>query len=124
QVHVNGITDTEEERIKEAAAYVARRNLMATGEGITTTKQSTVSSQQEELFEKKSRKVAIREKADRLVLRKTLEETEEFHRKLNEDSLLHAPEFVIKPRSHTVWEKQNVRLHCSVSGWPEPRLTW
>uniref|UniRef100_A0A5F8HJE4 Myomesin-1 n=1 Tax=Monodelphis domestica TaxID=13616 RepID=A0A5F8HJE4_MONDO len=123
-VHVNGITDTEEERIKEAAAYVARRNLMATGEGITTTKQSTVSSQQEELFEKKSRKVAIREKADRLVLRKTLEETEEFHRKLNEDSLLHAPEFVIKPRSHTVWEKQNVRLHCSVSGWPEPRLTW
>ncbi|XP_074132030.1 myomesin-1 isoform X3 [Sminthopsis crassicaudata] len=124
QVNVNGITDTEEERIKESAAYVARRNLLATGEGITTTKQSMVSSQQEELFEKKSRKVAIREKAERLALRKTLEETEEFHRKLNEDSLLHAPEFVIKPRSHTVWEKQNVRLHCSVSGWPEPRLTW
>ncbi|XP_051826351.1 myomesin-1 isoform X1 [Antechinus flavipes] len=124
QVNVNGITDTEEERIKETAAYVARRNLLATGEGITTTKQSMVSSQQEELFEKKSRKVAIREKAERLALRKTLEETEEFHRKLNEDSLLHAPEFVIKPRSHTVWEKQNVRLHCSVSGWPEPRLTW
>uniref|UniRef100_A0A4X2L0F5 Myomesin 1 n=1 Tax=Vombatus ursinus TaxID=29139 RepID=A0A4X2L0F5_VOMUR len=124
QVNVNGITDTEEGRIKEAAAYVARRNLLATGEGITTTKQSTVSSQQEELFEKKSRKVAIREKAERLALRKTLEETEEFHKKLNEDSLLHAPEFVIKPRSHTVWEKQNVRLHCSVSGWPEPRLTW
>uniref|UniRef100_A0A452S5J1 Myomesin 1 n=1 Tax=Ursus americanus TaxID=9643 RepID=A0A452S5J1_URSAM len=37
---------------------------------------------------------------------------------------LHAPEFVIKPRSHTVWEKENVKLHCSVSGWPEPRVTW
>lgn len=53
-----------------------------------------------------------------------LTETQEFHRKLNEDSLLHAPEFVIKPRSHTVWEKQNARLNCTVRGWPEPRVTW
>ncbi|XP_019611323.2 myomesin-1 isoform X2 [Rhinolophus sinicus] len=130
QVHVSGITDTEEERIKEVAAYIAQRNLLASEEGITTSKQSTVSKQststlhQEEAFEKKSRKVAIREKAERLSLRKTLEETEAFHRKLNEDHLLHAPEFVIKPRSHTVWEKENVKLHCSVSGWPEPRVTW
>ncbi|XP_027995053.2 myomesin-1 isoform X1 [Eptesicus fuscus] len=130
QVHVGGITDTEEERIKEAAAYIAQRNLLASEEGITTSKQSTVSKQslstlhQEEVFEKKSRKVAIREKAERLSLRKTLEETEAFHRKMNEDHLLHAPEFVIKPRSHTVWEKENVKLHCSVSGWPAPRVTW
>lgn len=53
-----------------------------------------------------------------------LEETEAFHKKLNEDNLLHAPEFVIKPRSHTVWEKENVKLHCSIAGWPEPRVTW
>ncbi|XP_014397123.1 PREDICTED: myomesin-1 [Myotis brandtii] len=130
QVHVSGITDTEEERIKEAAAYIAQRNLLASEEGITTSKQSTVSKQslstlhQEEVFEKKSRKVAIREKAEHLSLRKTLEETEAFHRKMNEDHLLHAPEFVIKPRSHTVWEKENVKLHCSVSGWPAPRVTW
>uniref|UniRef100_A0AAX7SGE9 Myomesin-1 n=1 Tax=Astatotilapia calliptera TaxID=8154 RepID=A0AAX7SGE9_ASTCA len=39
-------------------------------------------------------------------------------------SLMHAPEFVIKPRSHTVWEKQCVRLHCTVSGWPDPRVVW
>lgn len=130
QVHVSGIEDTEEERIKEAAAYIAQRNLLATEEGLTTSKRSTSSKQststlhQEELFEKKSRKVAIREKAERLSLRKTLEETEAFHRKLNEDHLLHAPEFVIKLRSHTVWEKENVKLYCSVSGWPEPRVTW
>lgn len=78
QVHVSGITDTEEERIKEAAAYIAQRNLLASEEGITTSKQSTVSKQssstlhQEEAFEKKSRKVAIREKAERLSLRKTV----------------------------------------------------
>uniref|UniRef100_A0A8C7YM25 Myomesin 1b n=1 Tax=Oryzias sinensis TaxID=183150 RepID=A0A8C7YM25_9TELE len=43
---------------------------------------------------------------------------------MNEDSLMHPPEFVIKPRSHTVWEKQCVRLHCTVSGWPDPRVIW
>ncbi|KAM6908511.1 myomesin-1-like [Lycodopsis pacificus] len=43
---------------------------------------------------------------------------------MNEDSLMHIPEFVIKPRSHTVWEKQSVRLHCTVSGWPDPRVVW
>nr|XP_004662705.2 myomesin-1 isoform X1 [Jaculus jaculus] len=136
QMHVSGITDTEEERIKEAAAYIAQRNLLASEEGITASKQSaasrhsTVSKQatatlhQEETLEKKSRKVAIREKAEQLSLRKTLEETQAYHGKLNEDHLLHAPEFIIKPRSHTVWEKENVILHCSVAGWPEPRLTW
>uniref|UniRef100_A0A8D2JJF5 Myomesin-1 n=1 Tax=Varanus komodoensis TaxID=61221 RepID=A0A8D2JJF5_VARKO len=120
----SGITDTEQERIKESAAYIARRNLFATGEGITATHRETSSSVEEERHEKKSRKVAIREKAERMALKKTLRETEEFRRKLNEDGLLHAPEFVIKPRSHTVWEKQNVKLHCTVAGWPEPRLTW
>ncbi|XP_028921933.1 myomesin-1 isoform X2 [Ornithorhynchus anatinus] len=124
QVNISGIAESEEERIKEAAAYIAKRNLLATTEGITATKQSSSASEQEEIFEKKSRKVAIREKAERISLRKTLEETEAYHRKLNEDSLLHAPEFVIKPRSHTVWEKESIKLHCTVSGWPEPRLTW
>uniref|UniRef100_A0A671QW84 M-protein, striated muscle-like n=1 Tax=Sinocyclocheilus anshuiensis TaxID=1608454 RepID=A0A671QW84_9TELE len=51
-------------------------------------------------------------------------ENEEYHKRLNEDSLMHIPEFVIKPRSHTVWEKQCVRLHCTISGWPEPRVVW
>ncbi|XP_004853244.1 myomesin-1 isoform X1 [Heterocephalus glaber] len=135
QVHVSGITDTEEERIKEAAAYIAQRNLLASEEEIRTSKQltrskrSAVSKQatstleQEETFEK-SREATIREKADLLSLRKTLEETQAYHGKLNEDHLLHAPEFIIKPRSHTVWEKESVKLHCSVAGWPEPRVTW
>ncbi|XP_072899867.1 myomesin-1 isoform X3 [Hemitrygon akajei] len=72
----------------------------------------------------KSRKVAIRESAERISLNKQIHETEEFHKRLKEDSLLRLPEFIIKPRSHTVWEKQNVKLHCTVSGWPDPRVTW
>lgn len=84
QVHVSGITDTEEERIKEAAAYIAQRNLLAREEGVTAAKQSTVSKQstsmlrQEEGFEK-SRKVAIREKAEHLSLKKTVKKKKQFN---------------------------------------------
>uniref|UniRef100_A0A8D2NHN1 Myomesin-1 n=1 Tax=Zonotrichia albicollis TaxID=44394 RepID=A0A8D2NHN1_ZONAL len=123
QVNISGITDTEEERIKESAAYVAKRNLFATGEGVSVSKVAKTTSE-EEHHEKKSRKVAIRESAERVAMKKTLEETQAFHRKLNQDKLLHAPEFIIEPRSHTIWEKENVRFNCSVAGWPEPRVTW
>uniref|UniRef100_A0A3B4ANB1 Uncharacterized protein n=1 Tax=Periophthalmus magnuspinnatus TaxID=409849 RepID=A0A3B4ANB1_9GOBI len=54
----------------------------------------------------------------------TIHEQGEHFKRMNEDSLMHSPEFVIKPRSHTVWEKQCVRLHCTVSGWPDPRVVW
>ncbi|MGH0178212.1 UNVERIFIED_CONTAM: hypothetical protein FKN15_077193 [Acipenser sinensis] len=122
--YVSGITDTEEERIKETAGYLARRNLFSSGESVTAISGSTEDTVGEKMFEKKSRKTAMRESAEHINLNKKIHETMEFHRKLNKDSLLHAPEFVIKPRSHTVWEKQNVKLHCTVSGWPEPRVTW
>ncbi|KAG7245802.1 hypothetical protein CRUP_011676, partial [Coryphaenoides rupestris] len=36
-------------------------------------------------------------------------DNEEHHKRMNEDSLMHAPEFVIKPRSHTVY-KNNVTI--------------
>lgn len=83
-MHVSGITDTEEERIKEAAAYIAQQNLLAAEERLTTSKQLATSKQsaiskqstsilhEEETLEKKSRKVAIREKAERLSLKKTV----------------------------------------------------
>ncbi|XP_066579524.1 myomesin-1 isoform X2 [Amia ocellicauda] len=120
----SGITDTEEERIKETAGYLARRNLFAAEEGISLMATSQSQTMEVGRIEKKSRKVAMRESAEHITLNKKIHEKEEFHKKLNEDSLMHAPEFVIKPRSHTVWEKQNVKLHCTVSGWPEPRVTW
>ncbi|XP_036376854.1 M-protein, striated muscle-like [Megalops cyprinoides] len=111
QEFASGLSDTEETRLKETAGYLARRDLFS-------------SELKQEKVQQTSRRVAMRETAERIALSKTIHESEEFHKKMNEDNLLHAPEFVIKPRSHTVWEKQSVRLHCTVSGWPEPRVVW
>uniref|UniRef100_A0A673ZI55 Myomesin 1 n=1 Tax=Salmo trutta TaxID=8032 RepID=A0A673ZI55_SALTR len=104
----NGLSDTEEARMKESAGYMARRNLFTSGLEMERTEQT-------------SRKVSMRQSAEHISLSKR---NEEYHKCMNEDSLMHAPEFVIKPRSHTVWEKQCVRLHCTVSGWPDPRVIW
>nr|DBA24388.1 TPA: hypothetical protein GDO54_012054 [Pyxicephalus adspersus] len=121
--YVSGITDTEEERIKETAGYIAHRNLFAAEEGYSLSKKASSSasaistaSAYSEAYQKKSRNVSIREKA--------IDDTEEFHKKINEDTLLHPPVYIIKPRSHTIWETQTVKFHCTVSGWPEPRVTW
>ncbi|XP_041823506.1 M-protein, striated muscle isoform X2 [Melanotaenia boesemani] len=111
QEFATGLSDTEEARVRDSAAYMARRNLFTSG----------VEMERSELI---SRKEAMRESAERISLKKRIHEHEEHFKRMNEDSLMHAPEFVIKPRSHTVWEKQCVRLHCTVSGWPDPRVTW
>ncbi|XP_057192569.1 myomesin-1 isoform X2 [Triplophysa rosa] len=107
----SGLSDTEEARAKESAGYLARRDLFTSGVKLERT-------------EHKSRRTVMRESAERISLSKRIHENEEYHKRLNEDSLMHTPEFVIKPRSHTVWEKQCVRLHCTITGWPEPRVVW
>ncbi|XP_061569767.1 M-protein, striated muscle isoform X3 [Cololabis saira] len=111
QEFATGLSDTEEARVKETAGYMARRNLFTSG----------LEMERSEVI---SRKEAMRESAERISLNKTIHEHGEHFKRMNEDSLMHAPEFVIKPRSHTVWEKQSVRLHCTVTGWPEPKVTW
>ncbi|KAJ8279798.1 hypothetical protein COCON_G00068640 [Conger conger] len=111
QEFASGLSDTEEARMKETAGYLARRELFS----------SELKEEKVEMHQT-SRRVAMRESAERMVLKKTIYENEEFHRRMNEDHLMYAPRFVIKPRSHMVWEKQSVRLHCTVSGWPEPRV--
>uniref|UniRef100_A0A672P6C2 Myomesin 1 n=1 Tax=Sinocyclocheilus grahami TaxID=75366 RepID=A0A672P6C2_SINGR len=103
-----GFVYTEDACAKESAGYLARRDLFASGV-------------ESERIEHKSHRTVMRESAERISLSKR---NEEYHKRLNEDSLMHTPEFVIKPRSHTVWEKQCVRLHCTISGWPEPRVVW
>uniref|UniRef100_A0A8C7KMD7 Myomesin 1 n=1 Tax=Oncorhynchus kisutch TaxID=8019 RepID=A0A8C7KMD7_ONCKI len=40
------------------------------------------------------------------------------------DNLTHPPEFIVRPRGQTVWEGKTVKLHCTVSGWPKPRIAW
>ncbi|XP_014884020.1 M-protein, striated muscle isoform X1 [Poecilia latipinna] len=111
QEFATGLSDTEEARVRDTAAYMARRDLFTSG----------LEMERSEVI---SRKEAMRESAERISLNKRIHEHEEHFKRMNEDSLMHAPEFVIKPRSHTVWEKQCVRLHCTVSGWPDPRVIW
>lgn len=53
-----------------------------------------------------------------------MEEWSEFRKKMNPDSLTHCPEFIVKPRGQTVWEGKDVKLHCTVAGWPKPRIAW
>uniref|UniRef100_A0A3B4AQI0 Myomesin-1 n=1 Tax=Periophthalmus magnuspinnatus TaxID=409849 RepID=A0A3B4AQI0_9GOBI len=101
----SGFSDTEEARERDTA-QMSRRELFST------------SLETEQI----SRKEAMRETANRISLNKRIHEQGEHFKRMNEDSLMHSPEFVIKPRSHTVWEKQCVRLHCTVSGWPDPRV--
>ncbi|KAI3354855.1 hypothetical protein L3Q82_004653 [Scortum barcoo] len=111
QEFATGLSNTEEARVRDTAAYMARRDLFTSG----------LEMERSELI---SRREAMRESAERISLSKRIHEHEEHFKRMNEDSLMHPPEFVIKPRSHTVWEKQCVRLHCTVSGWPDPRVVW
>lgn len=105
----SGYSGTDETRAE--SAQMAHRELFSTGLEM-------------ERSEQISRKEAMRETADRISLNKRIHEQEAHFKRMNEDSLMHSPEFLIKPRSHTVWEKQCVRLHCIVSGWPDPRVVW
>uniref|UniRef100_A0A3Q3E946 Myomesin-1 n=1 Tax=Hippocampus comes TaxID=109280 RepID=A0A3Q3E946_HIPCM len=98
-------------RLRDTAAYMERCDRFTSGLEM-------------ERSEQIARKEAMRESAQRISFNKTLYEHDEHFKRMNEDSLLHVPEFIIKPRSHTVWEKQCVRLHCTVSGWPDPRVVY
>ncbi|XP_034069843.1 myomesin-1 isoform X2 [Gymnodraco acuticeps] len=106
-----GFSSREEARVRDSSEYMARRDLFTSG-------------MEMERSEQTSRREAIRETAERISLNKRIHEHGVHFKRMNEDSLMHTPEFVIKPRSHTVWEKQCVRLHCTVRGWPDPRVVW
>ncbi|KAL2085317.1 hypothetical protein ACEWY4_018637 [Coilia grayii] len=112
QEYASRLSDTEEARLKESSGYMARRGLFSSAMEMERSEHHT------------SRRSVMRESAERISLTKRIHDNEEYHKRMNEDNLMHTPEFVIKPRSHTVWEKQCVRLHCTVSGWPEPRVVW
>uniref|UniRef100_A0AAQ5Z7U4 Myomesin-1 n=1 Tax=Amphiprion ocellaris TaxID=80972 RepID=A0AAQ5Z7U4_AMPOC len=99
-----GFSDSEEARVRGTSAYMARRDLFTSGLEM-------------ERSEQISRREAMRESAERISLNKR-----EHFKRMNEDSLMHPPEFVIKPRSHTVWEKQCVRLHCTVPDHLKPLI--
>ncbi|CAL8279768.1 unnamed protein product [Lota lota] len=112
---VRGLAEAHDEVVKEEGVnYVAMRNLF-----IRESQESM-----ELRVEKKTRKRMVRESAESLQLDRTLEERSEFRKKMNSDSLCHPPEFVVRPRGQTVWEGKTLKLHCTVAGWPKPRITW
>uniref|UniRef100_A0A4W3J9R4 Myomesin 2a n=1 Tax=Callorhinchus milii TaxID=7868 RepID=A0A4W3J9R4_CALMI len=52
------------------------------------------------------------------------EERATVQRLLCEDAISRAPEFLVRLRSHTVWEKSYVKLFCTVQGFPMPQVRW
>ncbi|NP_001154812.1 myomesin 1a (skelemin) isoform X1 [Danio rerio] len=106
------LMETQEEVKEEGVGYVVMRNLFARESGF---KMRTV---------KKTRETSMRESAERMALSQKLHEKEQFQKKMNPDSLTHPPEFIVKPRGQTVWEGKSVTLHCTVAGWPKPRVAW
>uniref|UniRef100_A0A8C9X3E9 Myomesin 1a (skelemin) n=1 Tax=Sander lucioperca TaxID=283035 RepID=A0A8C9X3E9_SANLU len=102
----------EEDVTEEGINYVAMRNLFV----------REAREAMEVKVEKRTRTTHIRESAERMELGKT--EWAEFRKKMNPDSLTHRPEFIVKPRGQTVWEGKTVKLHCTVAGWPKPRIAW
>uniref|UniRef100_A0A8C9X8D5 Myomesin 1a (skelemin) n=1 Tax=Sander lucioperca TaxID=283035 RepID=A0A8C9X8D5_SANLU len=110
---VRGLTEAQEEDVtEEGINYVAMRNLFV----------REAREAMEVKVEKRTRTTHIRESAERMELGKT--EWAEFRKKMNPDSLTHRPEFIVKPRGQTVWEGKTVKLHCTVAGWPKPRIAW
>ncbi|KAM4557209.1 myomesin 1a (skelemin) isoform 1-T1 [Fundulus diaphanus] len=112
---VRGLMEAQEEDVaEEGINYVAMRNLF-----VREARESV-----DVKVEKKTRTKHVRESAERLEFDRTMEEWSEFRKKMHPDRLTHPPEFIVKPRGQTVWEGKTVRLHCTVAGWPKPRIAW
>uniref|UniRef100_A0A669BIN9 Myomesin 1a (skelemin) n=1 Tax=Oreochromis niloticus TaxID=8128 RepID=A0A669BIN9_ORENI len=77
-------------------------------------------AQEEEVTEEGINYVAMRN----LFVREAREAMEVKVEKKTRSNLTHRPEFIVKPRGQTVWEGKDVKLHCTVAGWPKPRIAW
>ncbi|XP_030258482.1 myomesin 1a (skelemin) isoform X2 [Sparus aurata] len=112
---VRGLMEAQEEEVtEEGIQYVAMRNLF-----VREAKEAM-----HVRVEKKTRSTHVRESAERVEMSKTMDTWVEFRRKMNPDNLTHRPEFIVKPRGQTVWEGKTLKLHCTVAGWPKPRVAW
>eukprot|EP00062_Callorhinchus_milii_P009976 gi/632954363/ref/XP_007892924.1/ PREDICTED: M-protein, striated muscle-like [Callorhinchus milii] len=71
----------------------------------------------------KAKKI-LQKKFDRKPLRDKAEKWAAEERRCAEQIEASSPEFVIRLRSHTVWERMNVKLSCIVQGVPSPQVKW
>uniref|UniRef100_A0A672TCR1 Myomesin-2-like n=1 Tax=Sinocyclocheilus grahami TaxID=75366 RepID=A0A672TCR1_SINGR len=43
---------------------------------------------------------------------------------IREESMIRGPKFVVRLRSHTVYENSAIKLFCTVAGYPTPQVKW
>ena len=43
---------------------------------------------------------------------------------VREESMIRGPKFVVRLRSHTVFENTPIKLFCTVEGFPTPTVQW
>uniref|UniRef100_A0A9J7WV94 Myomesin 2 n=1 Tax=Cyprinus carpio carpio TaxID=630221 RepID=A0A9J7WV94_CYPCA len=43
---------------------------------------------------------------------------------IREESMIRGPKFVVRLRSHTVYENSAIKLFCTVEGYPTPQVKW
>uniref|UniRef100_W5NJL7 Myomesin 2a n=1 Tax=Lepisosteus oculatus TaxID=7918 RepID=W5NJL7_LEPOC len=67
---------------------------------------------------------ATREQVDKLAVQRMVEERMAAERYIHEQSMVRGPDFLVRLRSHTVWEMSPVRLFCTVEGYPSPVVKW
>ncbi|XP_033872956.3 myomesin-2-like [Acipenser ruthenus] len=71
-----------------------------------------------------SAREATRRQVDKLAIQRVVEEKMAFERHVREECMIRAPEFLVRLRTHTVWEKSPVKLFCTVEGYPNPIVKW
>uniref|UniRef100_UPI00398EE294 myomesin-2 isoform X2 n=1 Tax=Pristiophorus japonicus TaxID=55135 RepID=UPI00398EE294 len=69
-------------------------------------------------------KRSTHEHVEMMALKRMEEERSAVQRHVREDSICRAPEFLVRLRSHTVWENSFVKLCCTVQGFPTPLVRW
>ncbi|ETE67841.1 hypothetical protein L345_06366, partial [Ophiophagus hannah] len=69
-------------------------------------------------------RLLAREQLDKVAIQRMVEEKMALERYTVEESISRAPEFLVRLRSHTVWERMSVRLYCTVQGFPTPVVQW
>ncbi|XP_069741311.1 myomesin-2 isoform X2 [Narcine bancroftii] len=67
---------------------------------------------------------SVHEQTDMLALKRMEEERTALQRHVREDTICRAPDFLVRLRSHTVWENSFVKLFCTVQGFPTPLVRW
>ncbi|XP_075928192.1 myomesin-1-like isoform X1 [Petromyzon marinus] len=66
----------------------------------------------------------IRERADLSHIRQQIHTRSQVQKRMSLDGQLRAPHFTVRLRSHTIWERMNVKFTSTVDAWPEVKITW